>query len=66
MLDADCQQIDVEQLFSLGVSSKAEKGHGIGLHLVKEIVERYQGSIEAENGTQNGAQFAVFIPKEGI
>ncbi|GAM60523.1 sensor kinase citA [Vibrio ishigakensis] len=59
-------QIDVEQLFSLGVSSKTEKGHGIGLHLVKEIVERYQGSIEAENGAQNGAQFAVFIPKEGI
>ncbi|GAM57833.1 sensor kinase citA, dpiB [Vibrio ishigakensis] len=59
-------QIDVEQLFTLGVSSKTEKGHGIGLHLVKEIVERYQGSIEAENGPQYGAQFAVFIPKEGI
>ncbi|PMG87481.1 ATP-binding protein [Vibrio breoganii] len=56
----------INRLFELGVSSKVDKGHGIGLHLVKEIVTKYSGTIEADNGPDKGAIFAVFIPKDGI
>ncbi|MFA0252638.1 hypothetical protein AB4480_24825 [Vibrio sp. 10N.261.45.A4] len=38
----------------------------MGLHLVKEIVTKYSGTIEADNGPDKGAIFAVFIPKDGI
>ncbi|EGU38669.1 ATP-binding protein [Vibrio scophthalmi] len=57
--------VSIEKLFNLGVTSKTVKGHGIGLHLVKEVVNRYHGTIEADNAAVKGAVFAVFIPKSG-
>ena len=56
----------VDNLFNLGVSSKTAQGHGIGLHLVKEIVNRYHGTIEVDCGLEKGVIFAVFIPKDGV
>lgn len=39
------------------------KGQGLGLVIVKEIVDCYKGKIEIENLPQGGAKFKIFIPR---
>lgn len=34
-------------------------GHGLGLHLVQEIVRAHQGRISVANGAEGGAPFSV-------
>jgi signal transduction histidine kinase len=36
--------------------------HGIGLSIVKSIVEQHQGSITAKNRTNGGAEFSIGLP----
>ena len=50
-----------ERYFSKGES--AEKGTGIGLALVKEIVELHQGGIAVESIVGKGSTFTVSLPK---
>ncbi len=38
------------------------KGMGLGLSLCESIVERFDGSISAENGVAGGAVFTVRLP----
>ncbi len=41
-----------------------KKGTGVGLYMVKEIIERhYNGSVDVENGRE-GAQFIIRIPQK--
>ena len=40
------------------------KGTGLGLAICKDIVERYNGRIEAENRPEGGSVFTVSIPLE--
>jgi two-component system sensor histidine kinase BaeS len=41
-----------------------EGGHGIGLAIVKEIIEGHGGTIEAHSTLEEGALFTVFLPDE--
>ena len=60
-------QIDeTEQLriFEKGVSSKAKEGRGIGLHLVKNLLDNLGGTVTVEPASQIGSRFIVYIPKQ--
>ena len=39
-------------------------GLGIGLYLVKTIIERYLGTINVENNKEKGVQFLIVLPNE--
>lgn len=53
-------------LFQPGSTSKVSIGRGYGLHIAKEIVDKYRGSIEVKN-TDNGTVLAVIeLPREGF
>ena len=54
---------DIEKLFEPYFSTKPE-GTGLGLPLVKRIVEAHQGKISAYNMENGGACFEIIIPKE--
>ncbi|AVF33994.1 ATP-binding protein [Rahnella sikkimica] len=51
-----------EQIFSLGVTSKREGDHGLGLHLVASYVSHAGGIIEVSDNSPTGSVFSVFIP----
>ena len=40
------------------------KGNGIGLSLVKKVVEAHKGVIEVQSEVGKGTTFRVFIPKD--
>ncbi len=43
-------------------TKKAGEGSGLGLDIVKKIVEKHQGKIEVESKNGEGAAFSIFIP----
>jgi len=52
----------LEKIFEPFFSTKAEKGTGIGLYMVRTIIqEKFNGAVEAENGP-DGAQFSLILP----
>lgn len=51
-----------DHLFEYGVSQQAGD-HGVGLYLVKEIVNRYQGSLVWERTPEQTTLFSVYLPK---
>ncbi|MEH6577695.1 MAG: sensor histidine kinase [Amphritea sp.] len=52
-----------QRIFEKGVTSKTEAGHGIGLHLVKGLLDNMGGTITLEPGDEKGCRFIVYIPK---
>jgi signal transduction histidine kinase len=52
------------RLFEPLVTTK-EQGIGLGLPLVKRIVERHGGSIRYERGSGGGARFVMTLPRSG-
>ena len=55
---------DIESIFNPFYTTKGEKGTGIGLWVVKGIVERLGGSIAVESSTssQTGTCFTIKLP----
>ena len=49
-----------DRFFKADAARKAAGGSGLGLSIVKAIVERHGGSITARN--DNGAVFAIVLP----
>ena len=63
-IDAD----DLEQLFSRFFRAKSATGiagTGIGLNLVKRLVESHGGEIKAESAIGDGSTFTVRLPIQG-
>jgi len=52
------------RLWEMGVSSKGE-GRGVGLHLVRQLVERYHGAIELETESGEGSLFTLTFTQQG-
>ncbi|NLK71795.1 MAG: GHKL domain-containing protein [Clostridiales bacterium] len=51
-------------IFEPGISTKSATGRGYGLYIVKNIVEKYNGTVEYEI-TENGTvKFKVVLPSE--
>ena len=53
-----------DKIFERGVSHKNAEGHGIGLHLVKTLLDSLGGLIEVESESGMGSHFIVYIPKQ--
>ncbi|MEJ2763859.1 sensor histidine kinase [Photobacterium sp. MCCC 1A19761] len=51
-----------DSLFTKGVSSKNQPGHGIGLYLVHSFVTQAGGSILVDDAEPQGTIFSLFIP----
>ncbi|ACS86011.1 ATP-binding protein [Musicola paradisiaca] len=52
-----------DRVFEMGVTSKREGDHGLGLHLVSSYVSQAQGVIEVSDNQPYGTIFSLFIPK---
>lgn len=50
-------------LFQFGATTKGNRGNGMGLWLVKQLVTRHGGSIEVESKPGEGARFTVIWPR---
>ncbi len=55
---------DLPYIFDLNYTSKGDKGSGIGLYMVKQIIQNHlHGSIEVSN-KEFGAEFVIELPLE--
>ncbi|WKD30825.1 sensor histidine kinase [Streptomyces xanthophaeus] len=52
-------------VFRRGWSGKGE-GRGLGLALVRQVAERYGGTVTAAQGPGGGAEFTVRLPMESV
>ncbi len=52
-----------ESLFFFGMKGKESEGSGLGLHLVKTIVESYEGIIKVRDRSSGGTIFDVYLRK---
>ena len=57
-------QIKQPEIFKPFVSFKADRGQGIGLSLVKELLTLMQGTISVESQLGKGSKFTVTLPKK--
>lgn len=51
---------NIESMFRFGYSSKGED-RGIGLYALKNIVDKYKGSVEVYNETKDNVNFISFV-----
>lgn len=62
-MTSDVQKHIFEKFFQ-GDTSRQSEGNGLGLALVKRIVDLSKGQIEVESSAGNGAEFSVTLPKK--
>ena len=53
------------RLFEPFVSSKGQRGTGLGLAVARKIAERHSGRLEVEQTSRKGTTFALFVPAAG-
>lgn len=58
------ESLAIEDLTRKGVSSKAKQNRGVGLYLVKQIADRYQGQLDMIENRDFGTRMTVYLPKE--
>jgi two-component system, OmpR family, sensor kinase len=51
-----------DRFYKVDASRKASGGSGLGLSIVKTIVERHGGTIDASNHPDGGAMFTITLP----
>ena len=56
----------MSRIFEPFVSTKPEKGNGLGLSVVQNIVDQHGGSIKVHNAPGGGAEFCIELPVEGV
>ncbi|PID95718.1 MAG: hypothetical protein CSA94_00120 [Bacteroidetes bacterium] len=61
------EQADIPKLFRIDVDTKtigssAEKGTGLGLILVKEMLDKCKATINVESQKEVGSKFIIFLP----
>ncbi len=56
----------MSRIFEPFVSTKAEKGNGLGLSVVQTIVDQHGGAIRVNNAPGGGAEFCIDLPVEGV
>jgi PAS domain S-box-containing protein len=54
-----------ERIFGKGEKGLESAGTGIGLYLVRTLVEMYDGSVRVEDNEPEGTVFVVQLPREG-
>lgn len=58
-------QKHVFEKFYQGDTSRKSEGNGLGLALVKRIVDMCHGSVEVHSQIEKGAEFTVYLPMNG-
>ena len=48
-----------------GDKSRSQRGLGLGLSLVKAIVQAHHGDVSVQNRPGEGAEFTVYLPQDG-
>jgi signal transduction histidine kinase len=57
----------IKRMFMPYFTTKAkEKGSGLGLFVVKQIVKEYKGKIKVESYLKKGTIFKIFLPYKGL
>jgi two-component system sensor histidine kinase DctS len=51
-------------LFKFGASTKGDHGNGMGLWVVKQLVEKHGGTIDLETVVGQGTRFTIVWPRE--
>lgn len=59
MIETDWQN----EIFKQGVTTKQGEGHGMGLYIVKDVVERFKGSVKLTSSEEK-TTFQITFPKE--
>ena len=54
-----------EKIFNLFFSSKPTRGAGVGLNLVKQVVDEHGGSVRLESTDGQGYNFRILLPIDG-
>ena len=67
MIDTGCGMTKDEinnifDLFYRGTNSRLEKGMGIGLSVVKNIISSHEWNIDVESEKNKGSKFTIIIP----
>ena len=52
----------IEKIFENNISTKGDKGTGIGLYIVKQIISRLQGEINVSLVGDSGTKFYIRLP----
>lgn len=52
----------MQKIFEPGYTTKGEKGQGLGLYIVKTLVQEMNGEIQVESNPQDGTAFIISFP----